>query len=44
MSLLNNLRVQCESSFGSGVLAHVMLSGSVSDRLSCALSLPFISR
>ncbi|XP_038140550.1 armadillo repeat-containing protein 5 [Cyprinodon tularosa] len=41
--LLNNLRVQCESSFGSGVLTHVMLSGSESDKMSCALSLPFIS-
>lgn len=44
ISLLNNLRVQCESGFGSGVLAHVMLSGSVSDKMNCALSLPFISR
>lgn len=44
VSLLNNLRVQCESGFGSGVLAHVMLSGSDSDKMSCALSLPLISR
>ncbi|CAG5897298.1 unnamed protein product [Menidia menidia] len=43
VSLLNNLRVQCESGFGSGVVAHVMLSGSESDRMNCALSLPFIS-
>uniref|UniRef100_A0A1A7WAE9 Armadillo repeat containing 5 n=1 Tax=Iconisemion striatum TaxID=60296 RepID=A0A1A7WAE9_9TELE len=42
-ALLNNLRVQCESGFGSGVLAHVMLSGSESDKINCALSLPFIS-
>ncbi|XP_017275013.1 armadillo repeat-containing protein 5 [Kryptolebias marmoratus] len=42
-ALLRNLRVQCESGFGSGVLAHVMLSGSESDRINCALSLPFIS-
>uniref|UniRef100_A0A1A8GPN7 Armadillo repeat containing 5 n=1 Tax=Nothobranchius korthausae TaxID=1143690 RepID=A0A1A8GPN7_9TELE len=42
-ALLNNLRVQCESGFGSGVLAHVMLSGSESDKMNCALSLPFIS-
>ncbi|XP_014862153.1 PREDICTED: armadillo repeat-containing protein 5 [Poecilia mexicana] len=42
-ALLNNLRVQCESGFGSGVLTHVMLSGSESDRMNCALSLPFIS-
>ncbi|XP_041825543.1 armadillo repeat-containing protein 5 [Melanotaenia boesemani] len=41
-ALLNNLRVQCESGFGSGVLAHVMLSGSESDKMNCALSLPFI--
>lgn len=44
VALLNNLRVQCESGFGSGVLAHVMLSGSDSDKLNCALSLPLISR
>ncbi|KAM4534528.1 armadillo repeat-containing protein 5 [Fundulus diaphanus] len=42
-NLLNNLRVQCESGFGSGVLTHVMLSGSESDKMNCALSLPFIS-
>uniref|UniRef100_A0A3Q1JD01 BTB domain-containing protein n=1 Tax=Anabas testudineus TaxID=64144 RepID=A0A3Q1JD01_ANATE len=42
VALLNNLRVQCESGFGSGVLAHVMLSGSESDKMSCALSLPLI--
>lgn len=44
VSLLNNLHVQCESGFGSGVLAHVMLSGSDSDKMNCALSLPLISR
>ncbi|XP_040919241.1 armadillo repeat-containing protein 5 [Toxotes jaculatrix] len=43
VALLNNLRVQCESGFGSGVLAHVMLSGSESDKKNCALSLPLIS-
>ncbi|TMS15143.1 Armadillo repeat-containing protein 5 [Larimichthys crocea] len=43
LALLNNLRVQCESGFGSGVLAHVMLSGSESDKMNCALSLPLIS-
>ncbi|PWA17746.1 hypothetical protein CCH79_00008095 [Gambusia affinis] len=37
-TLLNNLRVQCESGFGSGVLTHVMLSGSESDRMNCALN------
>ncbi|TNM97061.1 hypothetical protein fugu_015217 [Takifugu bimaculatus] len=42
-SLLSNLRVQCESGYGSGVLAHVMLSGSNSDKMNCALSLPFVS-
>uniref|UniRef100_A0A8C9ZT52 Armadillo repeat containing 5 n=1 Tax=Sander lucioperca TaxID=283035 RepID=A0A8C9ZT52_SANLU len=42
-TLLNNLRVQCESGFGSGVVAHVMLSGSESDKTNCALSLPLIS-
>lgn len=44
LSLLNNLRVQCESAFGTGVLTHVMLSGSDSERMNCALSLPLISR
>ncbi|XP_071757014.2 armadillo repeat-containing protein 5 [Centroberyx gerrardi] len=43
LTLLSNLRVQCESGFGSGVLAHVMLSGSESDKMNCALSLPLIS-
>uniref|UniRef100_A0A7N8YFF5 Armadillo repeat containing 5 n=1 Tax=Mastacembelus armatus TaxID=205130 RepID=A0A7N8YFF5_9TELE len=43
IALLNNLRVQCETGFGSGVLAHVMLSGSESDKVNCALSLPLIS-
>ncbi|KAF6736718.1 Armadillo repeat-containing protein 5 [Oryzias melastigma] len=43
VGVLNNLRVQCESGFGSGVLSHVMLSGSESDRMNCALSLPFLS-
>ncbi|KAF7660560.1 hypothetical protein LDENG_00279810 [Lucifuga dentata] len=42
-ALLNNLRVQCESGFGSGVLTHVMLSGSDSDKLNCALMLPLIN-
>lgn len=44
LALLNNLRVQCESWFGSGVLTHVMLSGSESDKLNCALSLPLVNR
>ncbi|KAM6904684.1 armadillo repeat-containing protein 5 [Xenentodon cancila] len=43
VDLLNNLRVQCESGFGSGVLSHVMLSGSESDKVNCALSLPLIT-
>ncbi|KAM7371530.1 hypothetical protein PAMP_008759 [Pampus punctatissimus] len=43
LALLNNLRVQCESGFGSGVVAHVMLSGSETDKINCALSLPLIS-
>ncbi|KAJ8402634.1 hypothetical protein AAFF_G00367170 [Aldrovandia affinis] len=42
-ALLNNLRLQCESSFGSGVLTHIMLSGSDTDRLNCTLSLPLIN-
>ncbi|XP_064171072.1 uncharacterized protein armc5 [Anguilla rostrata] len=42
-ALLNNLRLQCESSFGSGVLSHIMLSGSDTDRLYCTLSLPLLT-
>ncbi|XP_029946064.1 armadillo repeat-containing protein 5 [Salarias fasciatus] len=41
-ALLNNLRVQCESAFGAGVVAHVMLSGSEVDKMNCALCLPLI--
>ncbi|XP_028842207.1 armadillo repeat-containing protein 5 [Denticeps clupeoides] len=42
LGLLSNLRVQCESGFGVGVLTHIMLSGVETDRLLCALSLPLI--
>lgn len=42
--LLNNLRVQSETGFGSGVLTHIVLSGSESDKLYCVLSLPLIIR
>lgn len=41
--LLNNLHVQSETGFGSGVLTHIVLSGSESDKLHCVLSLPLIS-
>ncbi|XP_053095392.1 armadillo repeat-containing protein 5 [Pangasianodon hypophthalmus] len=41
--LLNNLRVQSETGFGSGVLTHMVLSGSESDKLHCVLSLPLIT-
>uniref|UniRef100_A0A8C1A2F6 Armadillo repeat containing 5 n=1 Tax=Cyprinus carpio carpio TaxID=630221 RepID=A0A8C1A2F6_CYPCA len=44
LSLLSNLRVQSESGFGTGVLTHIMLSGSESDKLYCVLSLPLINR
>ncbi|KAK3520744.1 hypothetical protein QTP70_032270, partial [Hemibagrus guttatus] len=40
--LLNNLRVQSETGFGSGVLTHIILSGSESDKLHCVLCLPLI--
>ncbi|XP_018620242.2 armadillo repeat-containing protein 5 [Scleropages formosus] len=43
-AVLNNLRVQGESSFGSGVLTHIMLSGSDTDKLYCTLALPLINR
>ncbi|KAI4875349.1 hypothetical protein NFI96_022838 [Prochilodus magdalenae] len=41
--LLSNVRVQTETGFGSGVLSHVILSGSESDKLYCVLSLPLIT-
>ncbi|XP_046721951.1 LOW QUALITY PROTEIN: armadillo repeat-containing protein 5 [Silurus meridionalis] len=41
--LLNNLRVQSETGFGSGVLTHIVLSGSESDKIFCVLSLPLIT-
>lgn len=44
LCLLSNLRVQSESGFGSGVLTHIILSGSESDKLYCVLSLPLINR
>lgn len=44
LSLLCNLKVQSESGFGTGVLTHIMLSGSESDKLYCVLSLPLIIR
>lgn len=43
VALLNNLRVQCESGFGSGVISHVMLTGSEIDKINCALCLPLIT-
>ncbi|XP_016124628.1 armadillo repeat-containing protein 5-like [Sinocyclocheilus grahami] len=43
LGLLSNLRVQSESGFGTGVLTHIMLSGSESDKLHCVLSLPLIN-
>ncbi|KAG9264111.1 armadillo repeat-containing protein 5 [Astyanax mexicanus] len=41
--LLTNVRVQSETGFGSGVLSHIFLSGSESDKLYCVLSLPLIT-
>ncbi|XP_026062958.1 armadillo repeat-containing protein 5-like [Carassius auratus] len=43
LTLLSNLRVQSESGFGTGVLSHIVLSGSESDKLYCVLSLPLIN-
>lgn len=42
--LLLNLRIQAESPFGVGVINHMLLSGSASERQQCALCLPFIYR
>ncbi|XP_073505172.1 armadillo repeat-containing protein 5 [Phyllobates terribilis] len=42
--LLRNLRIQAESPFGVGVITHILASGSPSERLQCALCLPFIYR
>ncbi|XP_061444366.1 armadillo repeat-containing protein 5 isoform X2 [Rhineura floridana] len=43
-TLLLNLCVQAESPFGVGVLTHMLLSGSESDQVACALALPLICR
>ncbi|XP_043942544.1 armadillo repeat-containing protein 5 [Protopterus annectens] len=43
-SLIRNLTVQAESSFGSGVLNHMLLSGVEADRIACSVALPFICR
>ncbi|XP_062840089.1 armadillo repeat-containing protein 5 [Anolis carolinensis] len=43
-TLLMNLCVQADSPFGVGVLTHMLLSGSESDQVACALSLPIICR
>ncbi|XP_062992546.1 armadillo repeat-containing protein 5 [Elgaria multicarinata webbii] len=43
-SLLMNLCVQAESRFGEGVLHHMLLSGSESDQVACALAAPLICR
>nr|XP_056719468.1 armadillo repeat-containing protein 5 [Euleptes europaea] len=43
-TLIMNLRVQAESPFGVGVLNHMLLSGSESDQVACALALPLICR
>ncbi|XP_075117749.1 armadillo repeat-containing protein 5 [Leptodactylus fuscus] len=43
-ALLRNLRIQAESPFGVGVITHMLVSGSLSERQQCALCLPFIYR
>ncbi|KAF7238817.1 Armadillo repeat-containing protein 5 [Varanus komodoensis] len=43
-TLLMNLCVQAESRFGEGVLHHMLLSGSESDQVACALAIPLICR
>ncbi|XP_028560881.2 armadillo repeat-containing protein 5 [Podarcis muralis] len=43
-TLLMNLCVQAESPYGVGVLTHMLLSGSESDQVACALALPLICR
>ncbi|KAK7938271.1 hypothetical protein WMY93_001597 [Mugilogobius chulae] len=40
---MTNLQLQCEGAFGAGVLSHLLLSGSESDRLHSALCLPLIT-
>ncbi|KAE8578701.1 hypothetical protein XENTR_v10023733 [Xenopus tropicalis] len=42
--LLRNLGIQAESPFGVGAVTHMLLSGPQSDRLQCALTLPYIYR
>ncbi|OCT64522.1 armadillo repeat-containing protein 5 [Xenopus laevis] len=40
--LLRNLGIQAESPFGVGAVTHMLRSGPQSDRLQCALTLPYI--
>ncbi|KAJ0000946.1 hypothetical protein NQD34_005966 [Periophthalmus magnuspinnatus] len=42
-SLLSNLQLQSEGAFGAGVLSHLLLTGSESDRLHSALCLPLLT-
>ncbi|XP_059815572.1 armadillo repeat-containing protein 5 [Hypanus sabinus] len=42
--LLQNLGAQAESAFGVGTLAHLLLSGTEPDRVSCAIALPLLCR
>uniref|UniRef100_A0AAV2KCI5 BTB domain-containing protein n=1 Tax=Knipowitschia caucasica TaxID=637954 RepID=A0AAV2KCI5_KNICA len=43
LTLLSNLQLQCEGTFGAGVLSHLLLSGPESDRLNSALCLPLLT-
>ncbi|XP_053119470.1 armadillo repeat-containing protein 5 [Hemicordylus capensis] len=43
-TLLMNLSVQAASPFGVGVLTHMLMSGSESDQVACAVALPLICR
>lgn len=43
-ALLMNLRVQAMSSFGTGVLTHMLMSGCEADQVACAVFLPIVCR
>ncbi|XP_040297813.1 armadillo repeat-containing protein 5 isoform X1 [Bufo bufo] len=43
-ALLRNLRIQAESPFGVGIITHMLVSGTTSERQQCTLCLPFINR
>ncbi|XP_066303931.1 armadillo repeat-containing protein 5-like [Branchiostoma lanceolatum] len=44
LSLLRNLSVQAESSYGNGILTHLLSAVTDAERTACALALPYLCR